>query len=62
MATPNSAALLHRDGIGQCRTIKPRRREIDLAIAACAMVHDASLWTLNPEGFDDIQGLKLVER
>ena len=39
-----------------------RRREIDLAIAACAMVQDAALWTLNPEDFDDIPGLKLTER
>lgn len=39
-----------------------RRREIDVAIAACAMAQDASLWTLNPEDFDDIPGLKLTER
>lgn len=37
---------------------KPRGREIDLAIAACAINHDATLWTLNPEDFKDIPGLK----
>ena len=34
-------------------------REIDLAIAPCAISWDASLWTLNPEGFVDIPGLRL---
>ena len=38
-----------------------RGREIDLAIAACAMCHDARLWTLNVADFDDIAGLKLVK-
>lgn len=38
----------------------PRGREIDLAVAACALVHDAALWTLNPADFDDIPGLRLV--
>ncbi len=43
------------------RTLKrPRGREIDLAIAACALAHGASLWTLNPEDFDDVWGLTLV--
>jgi predicted nucleic acid-binding protein len=45
------------------RTVKrPRGREIDLAIAACALRHDASLWTLNPEDFEDIPGLRLYPR
>lgn len=39
---------------------RPRRREIDLAIAACAMVQRAALWTLNPRDFSDIPGLDLV--
>ena len=38
---------------------RPRRREIDLAIAACALSRDALLWTLNPSDFADIPGLDL---
>ena len=38
----------------------PRGREIDLAIAACAIVHDAGLWTLNPEDFRDVPELRLA--
>ena len=37
----------------------PRGREIDLAIAACAIVRDAELWTLNREDFKDVPGLRL---
>ncbi len=36
-----------------------RSREIDIAIAAAAIEHDAWLWTLNPEDFEDIPGLTL---
>lgn len=36
-----------------------RGREIDLAIAACAMCWDARLWTLNVKDFDDIAGLEV---
>ena len=39
---------------------RPRGREIDLAIAACAISHDAQLWTLNPEDFKDIPTLRLL--
>ena len=39
---------------------KPRGREIDLAIAACAISSDATLWTLNAEDFSDIPGLKTL--
>jgi predicted nucleic acid-binding protein len=35
-------------------------REIDLAIAACAIAADAALWTLNRADFDDIPDLRLV--
>lgn len=43
------------------RTVsRPRGREIDLAIAACALSWDASLWTLNVGDFEDIPGLELV--
>jgi predicted nucleic acid-binding protein len=40
---------------------RPRHREIDLAIAACAIVQGAALWTLNPPDFRDIPGLTLAE-
>jgi hypothetical protein len=39
----------------------PRGREIDLAIAASALTHQAALWTLNPRDFSDIPQLRLVE-
>jgi predicted nucleic acid-binding protein len=40
---------------------RPRAREIDLAIAACALTHDAQLWTLNRADFTDIPGLQLFQ-
>ena len=39
---------------------RPRGREIELAIAAHAILQDASLWTLNQEDFEDIPGLELA--
>ena len=39
---------------------RPRGREIDLAIAATAIVKDAGLWTLNKTDFRDIPQLRLV--
>lgn len=38
---------------------RPRGREIDLAIAACALSQGASFWTLNPRDFRDIPRLRL---
>ncbi|HEX9187233.1 MAG TPA: type II toxin-antitoxin system VapC family toxin [Vicinamibacteria bacterium] len=38
---------------------RPRGREIDLAIAACALILDARLWTLNHRDFRDLPGLEL---
>jgi predicted nucleic acid-binding protein len=38
---------------------RARQRELDLAIAASALGHEAVLWTLNPEDFLDIPGLTL---
>jgi predicted nucleic acid-binding protein len=40
---------------------RPRGREVDLAIAACALSHDAMLWTLNPNDFRDVPGLRFWE-
>ena len=42
------------------RQVRRRRgREVDIAIAACALTQDASLWTLNTDDFHDIPGLHL---
>jgi predicted nucleic acid-binding protein len=49
------AAELHR------RVRRPRGREIDLAVAACALTHDAALWTLDRSGFADIPDLRLYD-
>jgi predicted nucleic acid-binding protein len=38
---------------------RARQRELDIAIAATALAHDASLWTLNAQDFRDIPGLRL---
>jgi predicted nucleic acid-binding protein len=38
---------------------RARSREIDIAIAACAIRHKAQLWTLNRADFADIPGLRL---
>ena len=39
---------------------RARSREIDLAIAACAITREIPLWTLNRKDFDDIPGLVLA--
>jgi predicted nucleic acid-binding protein len=39
-----------------------RGREIDIAIAACALTLGARLWTLNPRDFRDLPGLELYPR
>lgn len=38
---------------------RSRGRENDLAVAACAIVKEAALWTLNAADFSDIPGLRL---
>ena len=38
---------------------RARTREVDLAIAACALVRGASLWTLNHSDFEDVPGIQL---
>jgi predicted nucleic acid-binding protein len=39
---------------------KARGREVDLAIAACALANAAALWTLNRADFADVPGLRLL--
>jgi predicted nucleic acid-binding protein len=39
----------------------PRGREIDLAIAACAISWNGALWTVNVRDFEDVPGLRLYE-
>jgi predicted nucleic acid-binding protein len=39
---------------------RARARAVDIAIAACALTQDASLWTLNRGDFDDIPRLRLI--
>jgi predicted nucleic acid-binding protein len=39
---------------------RARGREIDLAVAACALANGAAVWTLNPDDFRDIPDLRLV--
>ena len=41
---------------------RARGRELDIAIAACAVSRSAQLWTLNPRDFADIPGLELHRR
>ncbi|MGE3404872.1 MAG: type II toxin-antitoxin system VapC family toxin [Vicinamibacterales bacterium] len=41
------------------KAARARGREIDLAIAACAVTQEAELWTLNPADFADLKGLQL---
>ena len=53
---PEEAALA-ADLYGRVR--RPRGREIDLSIAACALAHDAELWALNEADFQDIPGLQV---
>ncbi|HSK11479.1 MAG TPA: PIN domain-containing protein [Vicinamibacterales bacterium] len=43
------------------RVRRPRGREVDLAIAACALARDDAFWTLNPADFADIPGLRLAD-
>jgi predicted nucleic acid-binding protein len=43
------------------RSVKsPRRRQVDIAIAATAISRDVALWTLNRRDFEDIPGLRLL--
>ena len=42
-------------------TKRARGRDMDIAIAACAIEQRARLWTLNPNDFRDLPGLDLYE-
>jgi len=44
------------------RVRRPRGREIDLAIAACAITSEAAFWTLNRADFADVPRLHLLDR
>ncbi|MDO8835411.1 MAG: PIN domain-containing protein [Vicinamibacterales bacterium] len=59
-ATPfgRPEAALAADLYRQVR--RARGREVDLAIAASAILRDATLWTLNPGDFADIPGLRVL--
>ena len=39
---------------------RPRGREVDLAVAACALVAGAAIWTLNPGEFRDLPDVRLA--
>ena len=43
------------------RVKRARQRQADLAIAACALEHQARLWTLNEPDFADVPGLTLYQ-
>jgi predicted nucleic acid-binding protein len=55
---PSEAAAAARMYRGLKRA---RGRDMDIAIAACAMEHGARLWTLNPDDFRDLPGLELYQ-
>ena len=38
---------------------RARGRDMDIAIAACAVAQGARLWTLNPDDFRDLPGVEL---
>jgi predicted nucleic acid-binding protein len=44
----------------QHTTSSARGREADIAIAACTICHDATLWTFNMRDFDDLPGLRVT--
>jgi predicted nucleic acid-binding protein len=48
------AAKLYR------QVTRARGREIDLAVAACALANEAAIWTVNPGDFRDIPSLRCI--
>ena len=59
-AAPFDAEAAARAAALYARLPRPRGRGFDLAIAACALADDAALWTLDPDDFRDVPGLKLA--
>lgn len=57
---PFSAGDAARAASLYAKLSRPRGREIDLAVAACAIGQNAAIWTLNPADFRDVPGLTLV--
>ena len=63
------AAGAREFGAGEARTAaqlyrslkRARGRDMDIAIAACAIEHNARLWTLNPGDFGDMRSLNLYD-
>ena len=53
------AAEAHRAALLYSAVKRARGRELDLAIAACAVEHGAALWTMNQRDFADVPGLRL---
>lgn len=41
------------------KVARPRGRDVDLAIASCAITRGTPLWTLNEQDFRDVRGLIL---
>jgi predicted nucleic acid-binding protein len=63
LPSPHAVLFGHREAERAAQLYRAvsraRGREFDLAVAACALVHGATLWTLNPEDFRDVPGLML---
>lgn len=54
-AEASARAAMIYSGLG-----RSRGRASDIAIAACALLHEAVIWTLNEEDFRDVPGLEFV--
>ena len=59
-AVPFGSAEAERAAELYKKVNRPRGREADLGIAACALTHAAQLWTLNRADFKDIPDLELL--